>query len=208
MFFSLVHHEDLILPEIFITTFLLVLLKRQNQTWQDAREDKVSLEPGRGWANSSQPMDELQYLCGGRQSRQWSWALLPSLHSTSKSCYCHHKTQFASDAKMPGEQTGQIYHAECIYSKSFRFCLLNYWKQSEVNEKGTSKHSCSQTSFNVCFPQGQTCILMLHNVAIIRLFIWQNNFFPRLKIAFLYINPILMMRHVHQDFFNLKLQPY
>lgn len=31
--FSLAHHEDLILPEIFIATFLLMMLKRQSQTW-------------------------------------------------------------------------------------------------------------------------------------------------------------------------------
>lgn len=110
----------------------------------------------------------------------------------------------------------------CLRSKQGTFTMLSafiqslsgfvFWiieQQSEVNEKGISKHSCCQTSFNVCFPQGQTCILMLHNAAINGLIIWQNKwFFAYSKIAFPCINPTLMMRHVHQVLLNLKPQPH
>lgn len=85
----------------------------------------------------------------------------------------------------------------CLRSKQGRFTMLSvfiqslsvfvFWiieQPSEVNEKGTSKHSCSQTSFNVCFSQGQICILMLYNAAINWSIIWQNNFFCPFKDSF------------------------
>lgn len=84
----------------------------------------MSLQPGRGWASSSQPMDEFSPYAGAGKAGSEAEFFHPSLHSASKSCYCHYKIQFAGDAKMPVEQTGQIYHAECIYSKSF--CIFSF----------------------------------------------------------------------------------